>query len=155
MAEHQTAKTPADFFRDWEGHAFGFGYGTGEPAIVPTIKTFLAAFGRDDSPHAYDHAALERAVGAPAAWLLINRFCQLNAIEYGTSPRYGWLTARGERLRDYFATKTADELLEDLVEPEGYYGCYPDHCNCDGPSKCVNPFWTDAKLPTPPMADKD
>lgn len=146
MAEDQTAKTTADYFRDWEGHAFGFGYGTGEPAIIPVIKDFLAAFGRDDSLRAYDYAALERAVGAPTAWLLINRFCQLNAIEYGTSPRYGWLTTRGERLRDYFAAKTVDELLEELEGPENYHGCYPDHCNCDGPAKCVNPFWTDATL---------
>jgi hypothetical protein len=152
MAEHQTAKAAGDYFRDWEGHAFGFGYGTGEPVIIPVVKDFLAAFGIDESSRGYDYTVLEGAVGGPAAWLLINRLCQLNVIEYGTSPRFGRLTTRGERLRDYFASKTVDELLEDLVEPENYHGCYPDHCNCDGPAKCVNPFWTDAPLPAPPAA---
>lgn len=148
-------KTLADHFRDWEGDAFGFGYGTGEPVIIPAIKTFFAAFGRDDSPRGYDYRVLEEAVGAPVAWLLINRFCRLNILEYGVSPRFGWLTTRGERLRDYFASKGVDDLLEDLQAPEYYNECYPDHCNCDGPAKCVNPFWTDAALPAPPAAVKE
>lgn len=141
-------KTMADFFRDWESTAFG--YGTGEPFVIPVLKAWFSAVGRDDASHGYDCKILETAVGPISAWLLINRLCQLNVIEYGTSPRFGWLTTRGKRLRGYINSRTADELLEDLHTPDNYHECYPDHCNCDGP-KCVNPFWTDAKIPAPDL----
>lgn len=142
-------KTIADYFRDWEADAFGYGYGTGEPIIIPMLKTFFAAVGRGEAEHAYAYATLEEAVGAPAAWLLINRLCQLDAIEYGTSPRFGWLTVRGLRLRDYFASKSAAEILDDLAAPEGYPGCSPTYCNCEVPGRCGNPFWTDDAIATP------
>ena len=68
-------------------------------------------------------------------------------LEYGTSPRGAWLTSRGKALKEYMATKTADELIELACgHDENYSPCYPDVCNCgpDGYEKgkhCFNPFW--------------
>lgn len=143
-------KTLDQYFADWEGSAFGFGYGTGEAYIIPALCKFFAAVGEGqekDRAHCYDHERLEAVLGGEVAWLLINTLCRADIIEYGTSPRFGWLTSEGERLRDYFATKTADELYEIVTEKtEEYLCCYPDACNC-GPGgyqkgvKCQNPFW--------------
>lgn len=65
-------KTPDEHFRDWESHAFGFGYGTGEPHTLAALKTFLAAI--PERP--YNYEVLERACGATVAWLLINALCR-------------------------------------------------------------------------------
>jgi len=131
------AKTLDDNFRDWEGGAFGYGYGSGEPHTLAALKAFLAAI----PERQYDYQALETAVSPPVAWLLINRLCQINAIEYGTSPRYGWLTAQGQALKAYCDHHTAEELYAIVCGPAAdYVECYPDHCNCDGPT-CSNPFW--------------
>lgn len=135
-------------FADWESHAFGYGYGTGEEHVLRVLKAFVAAIGRDDAPHAYDYQALEAAVTAPVAWLLINRLCQVDAIEYGTSPRYGWLTQEGEALRKFIDSKTVEELETICcARTEDDPGCGPDSCNCgpDGYDKnrlCYNPFWS-------------
>lgn len=131
-------------FADWESDAFGFGYGTGEPHILRALKEFFGAFGADDRPYSYDYRKLEEAVTAPVAWLLINRLCQLDMIEYGTSPRFAWLTKEGEALKNFVGSKTIDEL-ENIVD--NYDGqCSPNSCNC-GPNGydknrvCFNPFW--------------
>ncbi len=136
------------YFADWEGEAFGFGYGTGEPHTLAALKAFFAAIGRDDSPTAYDYEKLEAAVGATVAWLLINILCKWNidVIEYGTSPRYGWLTKNGEKLQAFLATKSVDELLEVCCVAETEYGCGPNTCNCgpegyDEKRVCPNPFF--------------
>lgn len=129
-------KTIDDYFRDWESDTFGFGYGSGEPHIIPALKAFLAA-----TPRQYDYRELETAVGAAVAWLLINVLCHQNAIEYGTSPRFGWLTEKGERLKSYVDQKTSDELLAVCDAPEEYVRCYPNYCNCDDTVRCINPFW--------------
>lgn len=141
-------KTIEESFRDWESHVFGYGYGTGEPLILPLLKEFFAAVGRDrELPHSYDYKALEAACGNAHAWFLINILCHADIIEYGTSPRYGWLTQQGEALKAFVATKSAAELDEICCNgPNDYIPCYPDACNC-GPQgyqagvKCANPFW--------------
>jgi hypothetical protein len=69
------------------------------------------------------------------AWLLINHLCQLDIIEYGTSSRFGWLTAEGESLKAFVASKTADELAEIACNHDDV--CYPDACNC-GPNGYEN-----------------
>lgn len=142
MAE--PTKTIEQSFADWEGHTFGFGYGTGEPHILRALKAFFDAFGVDDRPNSYNYEKLEEAVTAPVAWLLINRLCQVDVIEYGTSPRFAWLTKEGEALREFMASKTVGEL--DVIISGHDDHCYPDACNC-GPNGyeegrvCHNPFW--------------
>lgn len=128
-------KTNDDYFADWESHVFGYGYGTGEEYILPGLKLFMDYVPDDGS---YHHDALEAALGPAAAWLFINILCHADVIEYGTSPRYAWLTPQGKALKAYLASKSAEELGAILSDYDSY--CYPDHCNCDG-ERCHNPFW--------------
>jgi len=140
-------KTLDENFRDWESTAFGFGYGSGEEHILPALKRFLALCRNEPSGRSYDYRELEADLTPTVAWLLINRLCQQDIIEYGTSPRFGWLTHKGEALQTYTASKTEDELAEVVcVYDSDYPHCYPDACNC-GPNGyeesavCQNPFW--------------
>ena len=156
MARYETTagtatKSLDDYFADWEGHAFGFGYGTGEDFILPALKQFMSAIGRGpDLPNGYDHETLAEACGSANTWFLINRLCQINMIEYGTSPRYGWLEDEGMRLKAYTDSHTAEQLINIVCDrPDDYIGCYPDVCNCgphfiEGPV-CPNPFWPGRK----------
>lgn len=134
-------KTLDDYFCDWEGHNFGFGYGSGEPHVIPALKGFFDSL---EEKRSYDYQKLEHLFTPLSAWLLINALCNADILEYGTSPRFGWLTSKGKKLRDYVETKTSDELV-DLVcsKTEDYDPCYPDYCNCDGGenNRCTNPFW--------------
>lgn len=98
--------------------------------------------------HAYEYEKLEAALSAPVAWLLINALCRhgVDAIEYGTSPRYGWLTKEGLALKDFIDTHSVDELCAMTVRNEAANVCYPDACNCgpdgyDPKRVCANPFW--------------
>lgn len=140
-------KTDKEYFSDWEGYAFGYGYGTGEPVILPALKEFLLLCNSEDSPRSYQYEKLEKHLTPTVAWLLINILCQVDIIEYGTSPRYGWLTQKGERLREFVSKYTDDQLIEICcTHDEEYIHCYPDACNC-GPNGyekgriCQNPFW--------------
>lgn len=134
-------------FAEWEAGVFGFGYGTGEGHTLAALKTFMGNIGREDveSVRAYDYEILERALTPVVAWLLINTLCHANIIEYGTSPRYGWLTKEGEALRDFVESKTVDELY-DFCMADDLDHCAPTFCNC-GPlgysekKLCFNPFW--------------
>jgi hypothetical protein len=136
-------KTLADNFTDWEAHVFGFGYGTGEEHTVPAVWDFLLATPDSGS---YDYSLLEEACGPTVAWLLINTFAHHNLIEYGTSPRHGWLTEQGRALQAFVAARTPDELIALTERDEDYVECSPDACNC-GPNGyekgrvCANPFW--------------
>jgi hypothetical protein len=136
------SKTAIEAFRDWEGDTFGFGYGTGEDHIVPALKVFLATIPANG---AYDYRSLENALGATVAWLLINALCRADIIEYGTSPRHGWLTPQGKQLRDFVASKSVDELVDMTCADQSYVHCYSDCCNCEDGSPlrgCQhNPFW--------------
>lgn len=132
-------KTNNDYFTDWESHVFGYGYGTGELPILTLLADFLHAHDRD-----YSYRQLEALYTPVVAWLLINTLCHADIIEYGTSPRFGWLTKKGERLREYVISKTIDELEELTCRDQNYIACHPDRCNCDGPlADCTtqNPFW--------------
>lgn len=141
-------KTIEESFRDWESHVFGFGYGTGEEHTLAALKGFLAAVGRhpkDDEPHCYDYRALEEAVTPTVAWLLISTLCHAEILEYGVSPRHGWLTKEGIALKAFVDSKNVEELIA-VCHVKNSDECYPDACNC-GPDgyekgrKCVNPFW--------------
>lgn len=132
-----------DFFADWEADAFGRGYGTGEPFVLDALAKFFAACREDGT---YQHDVLEAACGPAVAWLLINRLCQpdVDVIDYGTSPRFGWLNkTNGLALRDYFASHTVEQLVDNVTDRDmEYVHCMHNHCNCDdGP--CVNPFFSD------------
>jgi hypothetical protein len=140
-------KAIEDSFIDWESTTFGLGYGTGERPVLGALKELLAAFGNDVSPRSYDYQKLEAAVTPAVAWLLINRLCQVDILEYGTSPRFGWLTKEGEALKAFVDSKSIDELVELICNVTTDNNiCYPDACNC-GPSGyeagrvCENPFW--------------
>jgi hypothetical protein len=141
--ETLAVKSADDYFCDWESHVFGFGYGTGEPHIIPALKVFMAACPAKGN---YDFKNLEKATGPTVAWLLINIFGRAELIEYGTSPRFGWLTKQGAALKAYLENKTVDELLSNIDRGVAYTYCYPDGCNC-GPNGyepgriCENPFW--------------
>jgi len=123
-------KTLDDYFVDWENTVFGFGYGTGEGFIIPKLKAFFVLLKEE---RLYDHTDLELSLGGAETWFLINILCRADILEYGTSPRFGWLTSKGERLRDFIKTKTCDELI-DLVcsRTQDNTVCYPDACNCGG-----------------------
>jgi hypothetical protein len=144
-------KSLDEYFRDWEAHVFGFGYGTGEQYILPTLKLFLSAVPIKGN---YDHEQLEKACGSAIAWFLINALCHADLIEYGTSPRYGWLTEKGKILKNYVDPRTAEQLYETASgHDEDYTHCYPDACNCgpdgyDASRKCANPFWRSTPLST-------
>lgn len=136
------AKTLEQNFTDWEGSTFGFGYGTGEPHIIPALRQFMEL-----CPHQYDYTVLEAALTPTVAWLLINVLCKVDMLKYGTSPRFAWLTHKGHALRKFMLSKSADELVELVCSrTEDDSPCYPDVCNC-GPDgyqagvKCDNPFW--------------
>jgi hypothetical protein len=143
-------KTIEENFADWESHAFGFGYGTGEQHTLRALKGFFDLIGEEpDQPRSYNYERLEEKLSAPVAWLLINALCRhsVDVIEYGTSPRFGWLTEEGEALKAFVDTKTVAELEAICCErTEDSTVCYPDACNC-GPNgylegvKCPNPFW--------------
>ena len=130
-------------FADWEGSAFGFGYGSGEPHILPAIKRMMDLTPADKS---YDYAVYEAELGPLATWFLINALCRAGFFEYGSSPRFAWLTAKGKAFKQYVDGKTADELIEVCERSEDDVVCYPDACNC-GPEgyeagrKCDNPLW--------------
>jgi hypothetical protein len=135
-------KTPDESFRDWEGHVFGFGYGSGEEHTLQALKGFFAAI----PERSYDFRVLEEACHPQVAWLLINVLCKVNILEYGTSPRYGWLTEEGLRLKAYFDSRTLEELVNALDPAADEPRCGPHCCNC-GPNgyeagkDCANPFW--------------
>lgn len=136
-------KTLEQHFCSWESSAFGFGYGTGESHVIPALRAFLEA-----CPEAggYDYKVLEQAVTPVVAWLLINRLCREDIFEYGTSPRYAWLTPAGRALRRFMLERNVDDLIELVASRNDEWTCYRDACNC-GPEgyeegrACPNPFW--------------
>jgi hypothetical protein len=131
------------YFIDWEAYVFGYGYGTGEHHVIPLLKRFFNCLesGEDCKPYKYDE--LQEKLGHEQTWLLINVFCHADIIEYGTSPRFGWLTEKGKRLYKFIAEHSADDLIN-IVQSrdQEYYPCHPDYCNCHKDTPCVNPFWT-------------
>lgn len=141
-------KTLEDYFIDWEGHVFGYGYGTGEQYTIPALKLFFECLENGRGTNSYNFEVLERVLGQTTAWLLINILCHADIIEYGTSPRFGWLTNKGERLKKFLFGKSKDNLYDLVMSTdENYIHCYPDACNCgEGYVKgkiCQNPFWLD------------
>lgn len=136
-----------EYFADWESHVFGFGYGTGEDYVLGALRRFMELCPAEDADsRAYDHEELARELSPAVAWLLINVMGHADIIEYGTSPRYAWLTPCGYRLRQFVLAHTLDELIEMIDRGEG---CSPTSCN-HGPQGyekgrvCQNPFWLES-----------
>jgi hypothetical protein len=130
-------------FRDWESDTFGFGYGTGEQYVLPSLKTFLNLCNEGPSC-SYDYKILESQLSPAVTWLLINILAsnKVDIIEYGTSPRFAWLTEKGKLLKEYVDSKTEDELYEiataGVVE---FDRCSRDFCNCEAEHKRCNPLF--------------
>src|SRR5882672_4473306 len=97
-------------FRDWESATFGFSYGSGEKHIFFALKSFLEFCGGPS--FSYDFEILERELTPTVAWLLINILCKANIIDYGSSPRFGWLTVTGIRLKKFIVEFSIEELCE-------------------------------------------
>lgn len=116
-------------FREWEQDAFGYGYGTGEAHILPVLWSFMAHL---EHGHAYSAEVMEEVLGSTVAWLLINVLCRTHILDYGTSPRYGWLRVQGERLRDYMLNQTPEALYVIATQDFDYDEplCSRWWCNC-------------------------
>lgn len=109
-------------FRQWESRVFGSGYGTGERPILEVVKIFFNSL----TDKSYDYRILEEKLGGTVTWLLINALAKGNALEWGTSSRFGWLTSCGEYVQRFIKDKTADELYEICMKDYEYL------CECDG-----------------------
>jgi hypothetical protein len=135
-------KTIDDYFTDWESHVFGYGYGTGEPHVFQALRNFFCSVSIDGR---YSYETLESGCSPQVAWLLISAFGHAGVIDYGTSPRHGWLTENGKALAEYIRARSVDQLIVATDRDENYAGCFPDYCNCVGAkdSGCcdLNPFW--------------
>lgn len=93
-------------FIEFQSEVFGYGYGTGDEHTLRAIKGFLAAI----NGCTYDYRLIENTVGPQIAWLLINMFCHADLIDYGTSPRFGWLSDSGLRLKEFVDARTVEEM---------------------------------------------
>lgn len=130
-------------FIDWFSENFGYGYGTGECYTIPALRKFIKECPEDGN---YDYKVLEQKCGDVTAWLMMSVMCREGILEYGTSPRYGWLGEKGKMLREYMLNKTSDELYDLVMTDEGYTHCSPESCNCglngyEESKKCDNPLF--------------
>jgi len=127
-----------EHFIDWEAHVFGLGYGTGEEFIIPALKQFLAVC--DPARNGgYDHQVLEGDLGPVVAWLLITALVRAGIIEYGSSPRFGWLTNEGHQLRAFTMAHSAEELVEIIVGSD--CNRIPNNPDYENEPRGMNPFW--------------
>lgn len=121
-------------FTQWEHHTFGAGYGTGEMFIFPVLKQFFDCL---EDGRTYDHEVLESTLGQAQAWFMINALEKVEAIEWGTSARYGWLTKKGETVKAYVENKTPEQLYDVVMKLDERI------CECRGDmhSECaINPM---------------
>lgn len=95
----------------WEQDTFGFSYGIGEPYVLRSLKYFLELCPNKES---YNYKTLEERLRPEVAWLLINILCRKNILDYGTSPRFGWLSDKGIELKIFIEKHTINELCEML-----------------------------------------
>lgn len=143
-------KSLDECFQDWESSFFGFGYGSGEESILQSLKTFMdCCKSREGCYPQYDYRELEEKLGKSTAWLLINFLCKHDYLEYGSSPRYAWLTSTGKFLKQYLDKRCVEQLCE-IVTFDHYTECFYDQskkqntncqCHIDGKEFCDNPFF--------------
>lgn len=136
----QNIQITEKYFRDWENATFGYGYGSGEEHILTALKSFFSLL---ENNRSYDHRVLEKELGPQVTWFLINTLCHEDIIEYGTSPRSGFLSEKGRLLRDFLSTRTVDELYQIIFDGNDDH-CSRDYCSCNGEQvnkKCENPLF--------------
>lgn len=127
-------------FIDWENEIFGFGYGSGERPIIQALQAFFSMCKESEFGYPeYDYRILEKEMGSWTTWLLINLFCKSGIIEYGTSPRFGWLDTKGRLLKEYLENKTTQELV-DLIHNADINYCYSYEHGCGQEETCNNPL---------------
>jgi hypothetical protein len=114
-------------FSDWFQENMGYGYGTGEVYTIPALKEFLSTCPLDGN---YNYEDLEKNVGTVGTWFLMNILCSTNIIEYGTSPRYGWLTEKGKALKNYMDEQKSTELYDIVCSRDQETICTSNYCNC-------------------------
>jgi hypothetical protein len=103
-------------FKQFESDAFGYGYGSGETHLLSLLKKAFDLFPMEGN---YDYKVLEQALGAEQFWLLLTLLLKAGGIiNYGTSPRYGWLDPKGKELKKYLETRTFDQLYEIVMGKE-------------------------------------
>ena len=90
---------------------FGYNYGSGEKYIIPELRKLINLCPNNGT---YDYREFESCFGGLAAWLFINILCGKDVIEYGTSPRFGWLTDKGRELKTTINAMTDDEIVESI-----------------------------------------
>jgi len=141
-------------------------YGSGEQYVVPALKEFLSYYKREAfAPLGIDEFVTNLsqpplATLTPATiWMLVNTLNAFDILDYGTSPRYGWLTDQGFELKKYLDDNTVEHILDVLFqEHESTKGImFPcSHgdimCCCEDRDdekgiRCINPF-VDPKLYT-------
>ena len=95
------------------------------------LQTFLACIKDESYPAADLETRLNPTITCVA---FINALCRVGILEYGTSPRYGTLTYKGQQLREYMLSKAPEALYAiatqefDPTDPL----CSPGFCNCPG-----------------------
>ena len=127
-------KSLSSYFADWESLVFGFGYGTGERPVLTALAGFMSVL----IDNRYEYKDVEVKIGEVPAWLLINALCSAGVVEYGSSPRYGWLTPQGVNLKEFILSVSIDDLVKFATSHSDY--CTPHYCNCEN-ERCDNPFW--------------
>lgn len=125
------SKGTKEYFIDWYHSELGYGYGTGDEYYCKALIDFfqLLRQANVDEVFQYNYKKLENEMGGAAAWFIINIMCGSDLVEYGTSPRYGWLTPSGELMRDLLAEYNADSLYELVCTSHEYTTCMKDYCN--------------------------
>lgn len=86
---------------------FECGYGTGEEHTIPLVYKFMELL---EDGRLYNFEVMEEVLGKVVAWVLIELLSNCDLIEWGTSSRFGWLTTRGEELRDMVGKFTQAEM---------------------------------------------
>ena len=99
-------------FVEFEERVFGYGYGSGEEPILEALRVFVSTI--PEGERQYDYRVIEHELGAPTTWLLINALCNSDYIDYGTSPRFGWID--NDELLDYIRNHSVDEMIKALEE---------------------------------------
>ena len=124
-------------FKEWFYSNFGYGYGSGEEPVLRAIRAFFGAcfYDNDDVKEEgyprYQYTTLEELLGQPLAWVLINKFCDDDIINYGSSSRYGWIENRGIRLKKFLEERSISELLVILFKDNERELCTEQYCYCD------------------------
>lgn len=92
----------------------GWGAYGGDEALYPALRSFLmwCTPSEGSGVPAYDYRDVSEVIGAAAAWLLVYALVRADLVEYGTSPRFGWLTPEGCWLRDYVKNRTPEQLAD-------------------------------------------